>query len=250
MNFNDFLRSEINRLMSSNILFKLELEKITNNQTDPSKFFLISSYDHGIEANFFKNNTEFDKHISVLKNISTDDPDKYTKYDIGMVIYEDIYGDYTLRISLKNNNQNIFRIFYGESVELLGSTELEKKFFSNLNNILVVNVLKIKYKFLSEHIITGFIIVLFRYIIPSIYDNYDKNYEYKSVTMDINSLKNANKELSEILDLIFLLDRDVFKYRKYTEDIAKVGTPQLIKWVNELYILKSDQQLVYVHNSK
>ena len=110
MNFNDFLRSEINRLMSSNILFKLELEKITNNQTDPSKFFLISSYDHGIEANFFKNNTEFDKHISVLKNISIDDPDKYTKYDIAMVIYEDIHGDYSLRISLKNNNQNIFRV--------------------------------------------------------------------------------------------------------------------------------------------
>ena len=41
MNFNDFLRSEINRLMSSNILFKLESEKITNNQTDPSNFFNI-----------------------------------------------------------------------------------------------------------------------------------------------------------------------------------------------------------------
>ena len=65
MNFNDFLRSEINRLMDSNILFKLELEKITNHQTDPSKFFLISSYDQGIEANFFKNNSEFDKHIGI-----------------------------------------------------------------------------------------------------------------------------------------------------------------------------------------
>lgn len=250
MNFNDFLRSEINRLMDSNILFKLELEKITNHQTDPSKFFLISSYDQGIEANFFKNNSEFDKHIGILKNIRMDDPRKYTKYDLTLVIYEDINGDYTLRISLKNNDQNIFRIFYGENVQQLGTTELEKKFFSNLNNILVVNILKIKYKFLTEHIIMSIIIVLFRYVIPSVFDNFDKNYEYKSVSLDIESLKRANKELSEILELIFFIDRDVFKYKKFTEDITKVETTQLIKWTNEFSIIKSDQQLVYIHNSK
>lgn len=250
MNFNDFLRSEINRLMDSNILFKLELEKITNHQTDPSKFFLISSYDQGIEANFFKNNSEFDKHIGILKNIRIDDPRKYTKYDLTLVIYEDINGDYTLRISLKNNDQNIFRVFYGESVQQLGTTELEKKFFSNLNNILVVNILKIKYKFLTEHIIMSIIIVLFRYVIPSVFDNFDKNYEYKSVSLDIESLKRANKELSEILELIFFIDRDVFKYKKFTEDITKVETTQLIKWTNEFSIIKSDQQLVYIHNSK
>lgn len=250
MNFNDFLRSEINRLMDSNILFKLELEKITNHQTDPSKFFLISSYDQGIEANFFKNNSEFDKHIGILKNIRIDDPRKYTKYDLTLVIYEDINGDYTLRISLKNNDQNIFRVFYGESVQQLGTTELERKFFSNLNNILVVNILKIKYKFLTEHIIMSIIIVLFRYVIPSVFDNFDKNYEYKSVSLDIESLKRANKELSEILELIFFLDRDVFKYKKITEDITKVETTQLIKWTNEFSIIKSDQQLVYIHNSK
>ena len=250
MNFNDFLRSEINRLMDSNILFKLELEKITNHQTDPSKFFLISSYDQGIEANFFKNNSEFDKHIGILKNIRMDDPRKYTKYDLTLVIYEDINGDYTLRISLKNNDQNIFRIFYGESVQQLGTTELERKFFSNLNNILVVNILKIKYKFLTEHIIMSIIIVLFRYVIPSVFDNFDKNYEYKSVSLDIESLKRANKELSEILELIFFIDRDVFKYKKFTEDITKVETTQLIKWTNEFSIIKSDQQLVYIHNSK
>ena len=250
MNFNDFLRSEINRLMSSNILFKLELEKITNNQTDPSNFFLISSYDQGIEANFFKNNSEFDKHIGILKNIRTDDPGKYTKYDLTLVIYEDINGDYTLRISLKNNDQNIFKVFYGESVQQLGTTELERKFFSNLNNILVVNILKIKYKFLTENIIMSVIIVLFRYVIPSVFDNFDKNYEYKSISLDIDSLKRANKELSEILELIFFIDRDVFKYKKFTEDITKVETTQLIKWTNEFSIIKSDQQLVYIHNSK
>ena len=68
--------------------------------------------------------------------------------------------------------------------------------------------------------------------------------------MDIDSLKRANKELSEILELIFFIDRDVFKYKKFTEDITKVETSRLIKWKNEFSIIKSDQQLVYIHNSK
>ena len=248
MNFNDFLRSEINRLMDSNILFKLELEKITNNQSDPANFFLISSHKNGIEANFFKNSTEFHKHISVLKEVDIEDPKKYTKYTIGMVIYEDVHGDYTLRIALKNNNQNIFKIFYGDDVQKLGASTLEKQFFSTLNNILVVNILKIKKKFLTEFIVIGFIIVLFRYIIPSVYENHEGNYEYKSISMDVESLRNANKEITEILELIFLIDRDVFKYRKYSDDISKVETTNLIKWTNEVDLLKSDQQLIYIHN--
>ena len=66
--------------------------------------------------------------------------------------------------------------------------------------------------------------------------------------MDVESLRNANKEITEILELIFLIDRDVFKYRKYSDDISKVETTNLIKWTNEIDLLKSDQQLIYIHN--
>ena len=242
MDFKNFLKSELNRLFSDNMLIKLGLEEISNNKIDPNNFFMVSSYDSGIEANFFKNTTEFSTHLSILKNVLQNDP-RFKKYKIKLDVNKEDINDYSITIRVSNDSQHLFRIFYNK-IESFGlQNEIEQY---NDNSFLKIDIFKVKRKNLSEFLTISFIVCLFKYIIPSVYSNFNEKREILSHTFDLNTLRKEHYELFQMLETIFLLDRNIEKYKDITRNIISLddGTKYEI-WTIDIDMLISKNQLVY-----
>ena len=242
--FINFLKSEIKRLFSSNIFFKLELEKECNNLIDPNNFFLVSSYDKGIESNFFKRTTEFATHVSVLKNVSVDDH-KYRRYKINIdIIQESEKYRYSIKIRVSNYVQKYFKILYN-SAEEFGA----KNKFPNWedDSFLTINVFNVHDYFLTESLFMIFIISLFKYIIPAVHGNFKKtNIQYNVYNFDLFTFKKNTQAFSDMMETIFFLDRDLKEYKKAKDTILKYDNETLSEIIGiEIDLLISDYQLIY-----